>query len=259
MSGRAVACFDVFSPECVGPIVSAAEGEGLPVVLAIDESSGNLEDFAALALPALSRARKALVPVAVHVNHARRLETILDALDMGFTSVMFDGSALSFAGNLALTRKAAQLAHHAGANIEGQLGELCEAGLADLPGGSLEDGVRRFVEETGVDLLAFDLPERVSQGAADELALIRRVLCPPCRLVLHRASRMDEIALVRAIGLGVRKVNVHTELHQVFRRGLAQGLADSPRGARGVLECAREALAHFARQTMRRLAGLSDG
>jgi len=254
--GRAVGCFDVFSPECVGPIVAAAESEELPVVLAIDEATGRAAGFDLLALAALARARTALVPVAVHLNHARRLETVLDALDLGFTSVMFDGSALAFADNLALTRKAAQLAHRVGADIEGQLGELAAADLEGMSGLPLEECVKRFVQETAVDLLAFDLPKTVLPDEA-ELAMIRRVLCPPAGLVLHGASRMAPHTLGQAIGLGVRKVNVHTELHQAFRAGLAEGLAGAGSGARGVLDCARDHVERFARRQMRLYAGRS--
>ena len=256
--GRAVGCFDVFSPECVGPIVAAAESEELPVVLAIDEATGRAAGFDLLALAALARARTALVPVAVHLNHARRLETVLDALDHGFTSVMFDGSELPFADNLALTRKAAQLAHRVGADIEGQLGELDAADLEEMSSLPLEECVKRFVQETAVDLLAFDLPRCGANDAAEaELALVRRVLCRPAGLVLHGASRMVSDALDQAIGLGVRKVNVHTELHQAFRAGLAEGLAAAGSGARGVLDCARDHVERFARRQMRLYAGRS--
>lgn len=236
----AMACFSAPSYGLLLAAIDAAERLDCPLAVAIEEKAGLACGLDRLAIPAVALARSARVPVAVHLNHARRLESIVRALDLGFTSVMFDGSALPLEENLELSRRAAQLAHRDSVDLEAELGELDRDFLAGLSDRSPEDLAARFVRETGADLLAFSVPAPApGQAPALDLGLVERLraVCPP--LVLHGGSRLGPEALGGAIAAGIRKINVHTELHAVYRDSLARHLASPEEDFPAVLDRAR--------------------
>jgi fructose/tagatose bisphosphate aldolase len=217
----ALASFTVSRLGMLLGVLEAAEAEAMPLVVALEEQQAQAVGLAALALPALEMARRARVPVAVHLNHARRLETVMAALDLGFTSVMFDGSALVPADNAAFTRRAAQMAHRAGVDVEAELGPLDEAVLAPAhPEGAVAFAAH-FLRETGADMLAFSVP---GNGGVDP-GLVHRLAGVVPLLVLHGASRLPSGRLNALVASGVRKVNVHTTLRRAFLEGLEQGVA----------------------------------
>jgi len=236
--GWAACCFGVFNLETLGAVIGAAEDESAPIAVSIDPDVAEPAVLRALAAAALAAAGAAAVPVAVHLNHARNLDLIMRALDLGFTSVMLDGSALPFPENLALTRRATQIASEAGASVEGEL--LAPRSLADV------EQAAQFARLTGVGYLAVSVD---SSGL--DLGLLAR-LAKNCtaRLVLHGASRLTEADLTRALRHGVRKVNVHTELGRTFLDGVRSALGNScgkpqeilGRGMAGTRSVARDAL-----------------
>jgi len=170
-----------------------------------------------LARAALHLARLASVPVCVHLNHGRELESIQSALEWGLPAVMYDGSSLPLAENLDRSRTAARMAHASGARIE------AIHGPSRLPG--LEEMVN-FARESEVDFLAFSVPKGLTPAQQDQgLAFLANVAAQiPVPLVLHGASRLTANGQQRAIQSGVRKVNVHTEILKAMAAGLRQGL-----------------------------------
>lgn len=215
----AVGCFSVYNLESLLAVVAAAEDEGQPAVVSLDEHDLGGGKLGPLAQAAMFAARRADVPMAVHLNHGRSLAGIREALELGLPSVMFDGSGLILEENIRLTREARDLAHEAGAEIEGEYGPLL-AKPEDLP------EVLEFMEKTGVDFLAFSVLRGLQHSEyAERIALLAelaaRTFVP---LVLHGASRLPEDLLLQALRNGVRKVNVHTEILRALGRGIRRGL-----------------------------------
>lgn len=216
----ALGCFSVYNLESLLAVVAAAEAEGKPAVVSMDESDLGKGRFGPLAQAALSAIRKAGVPMAVHLNHGRSLAGIREALELGLPSVMFDGSGLSLEENIRLTREARELAHEAGAEIEGEYGPLLVQSEA-LP------DVLVFLERTGIDFLAFSVPKGLSHSEyAERVALLAELASrTSVPLVLHGASRLPEDLLLQSLLQGVRKINVHTEILRALARGIQQGLS----------------------------------
>ena len=123
-TGRAVPAFTVYTLESIRAVCEAAERTGLPVILQAGSSSYRETSRSMLAAAALAAARDASVPIGVHLDHSTDLEEIRDCLALGYTSVMVDGSHLTFAGNVALTRAVIAEAHDAGVWVEAELGAL---------------------------------------------------------------------------------------------------------------------------------------
>ncbi|MCM0754024.1 class II fructose-bisphosphate aldolase [Desulfovibrio aminophilus] len=238
----AVGCFAIHNLEFIRAVLGAAECEGAPVILSLDAEDSSLRGLEVLAAAAQCAASRASIPVAVHLNHAKRFDFLLEALDAGLDSVMFDGSALPLEENIALTQKAAHLAHEGGAVIEGEAVPLKEP--ADIP------TLGRFVRETGVDSLAVTLPPR---GVAVEPLLRELVQVLPVPLALHNGSTLGEAGLLQAVRSGVRKVNVHTELFSAFTLAVCRDM-DSGRGCSlAALESGVDALTSCVRNRLRLL------
>ena len=185
------------------------------------------------------------VPVAVHLNHAHSLDLIMWALDAGLTSVMLDGSALPYAENLALTRRANQIASQSGASVEGEL--PAPRTVAEV------DQAAQFVRRTGVGYLAVTVGSR----GLDLNLLSRLAEACTARLALHGASRLAGEALARAIRGGVSKVNVHTELQRAFLDGVREALDSGRKGLPEIMGRGAELTRAAARAAIRR-CGASD-
>ncbi len=237
----ALGCCSVYNLETIQAVVQAAELERAPVLLSIDTEAVAHAGLTQLGPAALLAAREARVPVGVHLNHCRSLDTLLLALDLGFPSVMFDGSHLPLEENILHTRRAAQLAHASGADMEGEVGPLPAPG-AD--GGAFLAEALRFLQETEVDILAVSLPK---DGTVDLELLERLSATARLPVCIHGASRLgpEGAALVKARGAG--KVNFHSELKAAFLAGLdspgANALERCARARRAVRELVREKLA----------------
>ena len=155
-AGTGVGAFNVIHLETAEALVRASAQAQLPVILQISQNCadyhGGLEP---IALATLAIARRAQTPVAVHLDHAERPELVGEAVALGFGSVMFDGGALPYEENVAITAAVTQNAHAAGVYVEGELGEVGGKDGAHAPGVRTDpDEARAFVEATGVDALA---------------------------------------------------------------------------------------------------------
>lgn len=229
-NGYAFGGFQAYDTVTTNAILHAAETLNVPVIVQAGSSAFSGTGRDTLIGLVKAAAASAHVPVGVHLDHCRDLDEVRYCLDAGYTSVMFDGSHLPFAENVALTREAVTLAHSYGAWCEGELGAI--AGDEDVSvnavSGAFTDpaDAKRFIEETGVDCLAVavgnvhglsDTPATLNLG---QLHAIHDACQHP--LVLHGASGFDDDTLRQAISLGVVKVNVNTET----RRGIFDGLSD---------------------------------
>jgi fructose-bisphosphate aldolase class II len=223
--GYAVGAFEVWNLESVQAVVSAAEGLSQPVILQVgpyEADFAGLEDISHIALYCARRAR---VPVVLHLDHGDTFERVMQCINHGFTSVMLDVSHLPYAENVAATKEVVRVAHACGASVEGELGRIGggEAGT-DVTDEDVHltnpDQAFEFVNETGIDALAVAIgtvhgfyrsKPNIRLGLLEEIA--EKVAIP---LVLHGGSGTPDSDVRKAISVGIAKVNICTELVAAF-------------------------------------------
>ncbi|KNY04648.1 class II fructose-bisphosphate aldolase [Microbacterium sp. GCS4] len=260
--GTGIGAFNVIHLETAEGLVRAAEAAQLPVVLQISQNCadyhGGLEP---IALATLAVARRAATPVAVHLDHAERPELVDEAIALGFGSVMFDGGALPYDENVALTAAVVERAHAAGVYVEGELGEVGGKDGAHAPGVRTDPAeARAFVAATGVDALAVAvgsshaMTDRTASLDLDLIARLHEALDVP--LVLHGSSGVPDEVIARAVRAGMTKINVSTHLNGHFTRAV-RGVLEADAAlvdSRKYLAPARDALAHEAARLLRLFA-----
>jgi fructose-bisphosphate aldolase class II len=234
-AGRAVAAFNVIHLEHAEALTGAAEQVGLPVVLQISENTVTFHgSLAPLAAATRVLAERASVPVVLHLDHAVSEPLVEEALGLGFTSVMFDGSRLADAENRAVTRAVVQRCHAAGVSVEAELGEIGGKDGVHAPGvRTRPDEAAAFALDTGVDALAVAvgsshaMTERTAELDLTLIADIRAQVDVP--LVLHGSSGVPDAGLVAAVRAGMTKINIATHLNSVFTAAVRSRLDQDPR------------------------------
>lgn len=220
----AIGAFNVYNLEGVRAVISAAEAERSPVMLQIHPASLRHGGEALFAM-CLAAVRGATVPAAVHLDHSSSKEEIRAALEAGVSSVMADGSALSYDDNVSFTREVTQLAHNAGACVEAELGRL-SGGEDGLPVTERDarmtdpEQAASFIQETGIDLLAVcigNVHGRYRSAPCLDFARLAAIRdCVSVPLVLHGVSGLPEVLVRRAIEAGTAKLNVNTEVRSAY-------------------------------------------
>ncbi|WP_236242600.1 class II fructose-bisphosphate aldolase [Streptomyces sp. CC228A] len=249
--GRGVGAFNVVQIEHAEAIVAGAERAALPVVLQISQNTARYHgSLAPIGLAALALARAASVPVAVHLDHAETRRLVAEAVELGFTSVMFDASRLPYEENVAATRAVTAYCHRAGVWVEAELGEVGGKDGAHAPGARTDpDEARAFAEATAVDALAVAVGSShamLTRDAVLDIDLVTRLrdaLAIP--LVLHGSSGVRDGDLAKAVAAGMTKVNIATRLNALFTGTVRARLQESPGvvDPRRYLGPAREAVA----------------
>lgn len=237
--GGAVGAFTCYDFESALGVVEAAEAAGRGAIILIPPSHFRSERGKHLALALCSLRAAARVPLALQLDHVSDLELVESAFALGVDAVMADGSKLPFAENLELTRRACEVAAHFGGAIEAELGHV--EGDEDLAittsATSLTDAAAaaRFAKSANVQLLAiaignvhglYSAPPTLDFSRLAEIS--NRVKVP---LSLHGASGLPENDLRRSIELGIRKVNVNTELRQAYVAATGAALSRIEAGA----------------------------
>ena len=231
--GTAVAGLVVLGWEDATAFTRAAEAEGRPVILQAGPGCRAHTPLPVLATMFRTLAESVSVPVVAHLDHGEDIATCARAIDCGFTSVMYDGSALPLAENIARTAEIAALAHAAGVSVEAELGYVGYAQGAASHGTDPAE-VARFAAETGVDALAVSvgnihlMTEARATIDASRLAAIQKA-APRLPLVLHGGSGLP-LPLRRHLAreTTVAKVNIGTELRMAFGQALRETLAAHP-------------------------------
>ncbi|HEV2781581.1 MAG TPA: class II fructose-bisphosphate aldolase [Actinophytocola sp.] len=231
---RGVGAFNVIMLEHAESLVAGAEAAGAPVILQISQNAvryhGALEP---LALATLAVARAAATPVAVHLDHATDVDLVHRAVALGFGSVMYDASPMSYVDNVAATAKVADYCHDHGVFVEAELGEVGGKDGVHSPGARTDPAeARDYAAATGVDALAVAVGTShamLTRDAAVDLELIARLRATvPVPLVLHGSSGVPDPDLTRAVEAGMTKINIGTRLNAVFTRAVRGYLADHP-------------------------------
>jgi len=258
----AVGAFNCNNMEIVQAIVAAAEAEGAPVIMQASQGAIKYAGIEYIAAMARLAAGRASVPVALHLDHGTSFEQAVQCIRHGFSSVMIDGSRLPLAENIALTRQVVAVARAVGVSVEAELGRIggTEDNITVSEREALftdPDEAEVFVRETGVDSLAVAVGTAHGRyrGAPEldfpRLQKIRSKVNIP--LVLHGSSGVPDDAVKEAIRLGVRKVNIDTNIREAFVLSMRQVLLSDPGeiDPRKVLGPAREAAVEVIRKKIR--------
>jgi len=245
----------------------AAADEGAPVILQVGPGARAHMPIAVWGAMLGHLADASPVPMVIHLDHGRDEGEARVALASGFTSIMFDGSALPLAENIAQTARIVRMAHAAGASCEGELGFVgYEGGRASVA--TVPAEAARFAVETGVDALAVAVGNvhlQESAGAGiDRAALeaLAQATGHALPLVLHGGSGIPaDQRRVLARETAVAKFNIGTELRQVFGASLRQKLAAEPGvyDRLAILSACREPLREAARLILRDLGAAGKG
>ena len=221
-SAGAVGAFNVILIEHAEALVDAAEQAGTGVILQISENCVSYHGaLKPIALATMAIAEASSQQISVHLDHAESEDLVKEALDLGFDSVMFDGSKLDYAANVAASHRIAQLCRSYKATIEVELGEVGGKDGVHAPGVRTHPiEARDFVEATGVDLLAVAVGSSHAMTTRDaqlDFDLIREISSTvSVPLVLHGSSGVSDPDLQSAVRAGMKKINIATHLNHVF-------------------------------------------
>lgn len=220
----AIGSFNTPNLESLQAVTEAAEELGLPVIIQFAQCHESWLPLKTIGPIMVEAAQKAAVPVCVHLDHGETLEYLQEALELGFTAIMYDGSALSYEENLANTKKAVEMAKKTGASVEAELGSMGkrESGAGD--GSGEEDDTKiytdprqaaAFIAQTGIDALAcsFGTTHGIYLTEPkldfDVVKNVRR-LTGNIPVVMHGGSGVSREDYKKAVEAGVRKVNYFT-------------------------------------------------
>jgi ketose-bisphosphate aldolase len=234
-AGKAVAALNFYNAETLIAHVRAAQASNESIILQTTEATIDYLGFGMIVAMATAAADELEQPVALHLDHGGTYELAARCIDKGYSSVMIDGSKLSFADNCAVTQRVVELAHAAGVSVEGELGHV---GQNNDPTAAATqflteaNDAARFVTETNVDALA------VAIGTAHgfykgevrlDFARLQEInaAVPNTPLVLHGGSGVSAELLQKSIAFGIRKVNFGTELKNAFTRAIKHSLLSS--------------------------------
>jgi fructose-bisphosphate aldolase, class II len=228
--GWAVGAFNANTLEQAQAIVLAAQDDAAPAIIQFSHraltyiGNGNeIQGLKYIAAVGKTAAESVTVPVALHLDHGTERE-VLQALAVGFTSVMFDGDGLSFEENISITKRLCEVAHSVDACMEAEVGEVPKPDGKDFDEAAIDftqpDEAAQFAEATGIDTLAVALgsvhglkTKQISLDL-DRLGEIRNRVSIP--LVLHGSSGVSDHDIKQGIAMGLCKVNVATQLNQAF-------------------------------------------
>lgn len=257
--GYAVGAFNVYNMEGAEAVVAAAEEENSPAILQIHPSALK-QGGVPLVACCVSAAEQANVPITVHFDHGTSKQELVEALDLGFDSLMVDGSHLSLKDNIAYTKYISLLAHSKNMLVEAELGRLSgteddltvedyEARLTDV------NQAEEFIDETGIDALAVCIGnvhgKYPASGPNLRLDLLKDLHALSSKkgvfLVLHGASGLSEELIKASIQRGVTKFNVNTEVRNAYMNSLSNPKKDLVH----VMASAKEAMKAVVAEKMR--------
>ncbi|MCD8138969.1 MAG: class II fructose-bisphosphate aldolase [Planctomycetaceae bacterium] len=225
--GYAVGGFDGFNAETFQAIIETGLEKKSPLLTICAPSEYGLLGAKAAAAVARTMADPYNADLCLHLDHAATMEQVVEAIEAGFSSVMIDGSKKPFEENIALTAAVVKFAHARGVPVEAELGSLTRV---DTVTHESADGFRpehtnpadaaEFVERTGCDFLAVSIGNAhglYTQAPTLDFARLEQIRdAVPVPLVLHGGSGTPEDQLVKAVGLGIAKVNVASEIAKAF-------------------------------------------
>ncbi|MDO4650499.1 MAG: class II fructose-bisphosphate aldolase [Eubacteriales bacterium] len=234
----AVGSFNTPNLESIMAVIQAAEELNVPVIIMHAEVHEEMMPIDIIGPIMVERAKAAKVPVCVHLDHGENLSYLVKALNLGFTSVMYDGSTLSYEANVANTKLAVKFAHAKGASVEAEIGSMGKRELgpghenaADQPEAIYTDPdmAKRFVDDTGIDALACSFgtahgiylkAPKLDMGVLER---VKRLVDVP--IVMHGGSGVSEEDYRKVIERGVRKINYYTYMAKAGGAGVEEKIS----------------------------------
>ena len=228
----AVGLFNTTDSDMLQAVIEAAEELNSPVVIGTAEVLLPYGELQLIAPSVIAAAKRAKVPVVVHYDHGLTFDRCMEALKLGFSSVMFDGSAKDYESNLAETREIVKIAHSFGASVEGEIGHVGQASdgdedLTDMY--TTPEEAKAYIDATGVDALAIAIGsahgvyKKKPMLNIERLKEIRKAVDTP--LVLHGGSGLSDDDFRNTIREGIAKVNIFTDLCLAGDRATTDGNA----------------------------------
>lgn len=255
--GYGVGFFNAVNMEMARAVIETAEELRAPVMIGTAEvllPAMSLEQVATYLIP---MAKRASVPVCVHYDHGLTFEKCMEALKLGFTSVMYDCSTADYETNVAKVAEMVKICHAMGVTVEGELGHVGDnegAGKLENPSDYFTDPevAKDFVVRTGVDSLAiavgnahgdykfppkldFQRIETISKGTG-------------LPLVLHGGSGLSDSDFEIAVSRGICKVNIFTDIDKAGKRGVERGIAAGAKTMMGLIPYEIEEMKQVVRE-----------
>lgn len=242
-NGYAIGLFNTTDTDMLEGAIAAAEELRSPIIIGTAEVLLPFGELKLIAPSLISAAKRASVPVVVHYDHGLTFERCMEALKLGFSSIMFDASAKERNTNIKETKEIVKIAHSFGASVEGEIGHVGEGSAEDnnntnmytLPEEALE-----YITATGVDACAVAIG--TAHGAYKSapkldfkrLAEIHEAVLQP--LVLHGGSGLSDDDFRNSIKYGISKVNIFTDICNAGAEAMAKGIKEN----KGYLEIRNE-------------------
>ena len=232
----AVGSFNTPNLECLRAVLGAAEELELPVIIQAAQVHEILTPVSIMGPVMVELAKRACVPVCVHLDHGETLDYVKKVLEMGFTGIMFDGSTMPYEENVANVKKAVELAKETGASVEAELGSMGrrESGAGEGSGGEDDTKIYTdpiqaagFVKETGIDALAcsFGTTHGIYLTAPKlDFDVVKNVRKETggIPVVMHGGSGVSREDFHAAIRAGVRKINYFTYMDKAAGTAVAE-------------------------------------
>ncbi|MBR6382801.1 MAG: class II fructose-bisphosphate aldolase [Lachnospiraceae bacterium] len=252
-----VGFFNAVNLEMARAVIETAEEMKAPVIVGTAEvllGATDLKDVAKYLIP---MAKEASVPVCVHYDHGLTFERCMEALRLGFTSIMYDCSVLSYKDNLKKVKEMVDICHAMGVTVEGELGHVGDnAGSGKLENPSdyytSPDLAYEFVRETKVDALAvavgnahgdYAFPPKLDFDRISEIS--QKTGIP---LVLHGGSGLSDDDFKTAVKLGISKINIFTDIDKAGKAGIEKGLAEGAKTMMALIPYETEAMKNVVRE-----------
>lgn len=215
-----IGLFNMLNLEMARGIIEAAEEERSPLILGVAEVHLPLIPFEYASLIMKDIARKATVPVCLHFDHGTDFQKICAAVDAGFSSVMYDGSALPYEENIKNTLAVSEMAHRKGVSVEAELGHVgggeggCDDGYEEMY--TRVDQVVDFIDRARIDALAVAIGTahgKYRKKPVLDIGRLKEIHCVSSKpLVLHGGSGLSDADFRNTIENGIRKINICTEM-----------------------------------------------
>lgn len=226
----AVGLFNTTDTDMLQAVIEAAEESNSPVILGTAEVLLPYGELKLIAPSVVAAVKRAKVPVVVHYDHGLTFDRCIEALKLGFSSIMFDGSAKPYEQNIAETREMVKIAHAFGATVEGEIGHVGEAAkednlLTDMY--TTPEEAKAYLEATGVDALAVAIGSAHGVYKKKPMLNIERLKeissAVKVPLVLHGGSGLSDDDFKNTIRNGIAKVNIFTDLCLAGERAMKDG------------------------------------
>lgn len=262
----AIGAFNTPNLECITAVLQAAEKLSVPVIISHAELHEPVAPLRVIGPVMVQAAKLAKVPVCVHLDHCETLSYMEQALKLGFTGVMYDGSTLPYEENVANTRIAVAIAKEYGANVEAEIGQLAsrEGGSGENQGGPVytdPDLAVKFCIDTGIDALApsFGTAHGIYKSKPvldlERVKVIAEKTGLP--LVMHGGSGVSDEDYRTAIRNGIRKINYYSYMSKAGTQAVKQKLeADDVTFFHDLALAAQNAMEQDAQRAMQVFAGI---